>query len=173
MFNDTVTPLEAKDEVTVISFVEMYGVTRVGDFAGGSHKESVRLAVGDIVGYKVGGPIVPVTVTEVHETEETTTTGIDAETEQQTILVNVAYTVTAEDGAQYVNLARTELYERASYFAKIVAKDGDTYTVEDADGNTHTLACRGLCCTSGSGLARRIAASAMTSSTTRGKRSTS
>ncbi len=138
VFNDTVTPLEAKDEVTVISFVEMHGVTRVGDFAGGSHKESVRLAVGDIVGYKVGGTIVPVTVTEVHETEETTTTDIDAEMEQQTILVNVAYTVTAEAGAQYVNLARTELYERASYFAKIVAKDGDTYTLEDTDGNTHT-----------------------------------
>ena len=77
-------------------------------------------------------------MTEVHETEETTTTDIDAEMEQQTILVNVAYTVTAEAGAQYVNLARTELYERASYFAKIVAKDGDTYTLEDADGNTHT-----------------------------------
>jgi hypothetical protein len=31
-----VTPLEAKDEVTVISFVETHGVTRVGEFAGGA-----------------------------------------------------------------------------------------------------------------------------------------
>ena len=83
------------------------------------------------------GTIVPVTVTEVHETEETTTTDIDAEMEQQTILVNVAYTVTAEAGAQYVNLARTELYERVTTSRKSWPKTGIRTRLRTLTVNAH------------------------------------
>ena len=49
------------------------------------------------------------------------------------------YTVMDGDGNEHIGVNRTQLFERATYFATVQAKCGDEYDVTEPDGKVHRV----------------------------------